>query len=156
MEKFAITYEDVDQNEDYYRNLLFIIKDHLINVSHKKLETKLKQEKNVYKNEEELENAIYNINNWIECLHDNFSDRIQIDDVKCDIDDCWFQGNLDRINEYTSSYRFKGTYIYICSVCFLNDLYKNDNILKLIKDKVIIENKDSDDEVDIYKKRNKL
>ena len=42
-------------------------------------------------------------------------------DVKCREDDCWYGGNMDRINEYAGVYRLRGTTdVFLCDVCFDN------------------------------------
>jgi len=66
--------------------------------------------------EEERESRCKDNDNWV--WEDKVADG---NGFNCCADDCWYQRNLDRRDEYAGSYRLIGTYgAYLCDVCFSN------------------------------------
>lgn len=68
--------------------------------------------------------------------------KIIIDDIDCMFPEtCWYQGNLDRLQEYDGSYVMKGTdhQIRICNICWGNNMYENDEVALELKKLYITE-----------------
>jgi hypothetical protein len=62
-----------------------------------------------------------NMNEWVSVpIKYITSDTLRMCDSVSNGNDCWYQGNLDRMNEF-KLFRLKGGYAMYCDVCMDND-----------------------------------
>ena len=126
------TTEFIKKNIDKCIDLKDKISDILDTLKSEKFSKQIDKERNEYGKItfNKFEELVYTVDYWIP-VNDEDIDYNSSPRSKCEMDDCWYSGNMDRLGE-AKYYRLKGTTLQICDVCFGNN--RIDHQPKLIEE----------------------
>lgn len=121
--RLLCTEEFVGKHFEETNALVRTIETTIDKVKTKQEQDALCQELILYENETEDERSerAYNREEWIESFQKSDEDIVEYSEHCCNIDTCWYRGNLDRL-EGVVIYRLKGTKnLFICDTCIDNN-----------------------------------
>jgi len=114
------TYQDILNNLEAWENYLTNLNHLIVKAKHEKYQKELDQELQQYVNEKDYQrrNRARQRSEWVQedVPHINLSEN----DLKCiNVDVCWYQDNISRLNKLEYHYRLKGTsHVILCDSCF--------------------------------------
>lgn len=123
----------VEANMEAFQAVSHLTRKMLKEIDEQKTKTEIEKEEQKYAGEtkEQRSNRARDYKEWIEIDPGDMPDLSDLDYVHlCRKDDCWYRGNLDRMEECRIS-RLAGTKtVFLCDVCMANFLDEFADILE--------------------------